>query len=70
MFKCHKDNIYSREKDKKMETMDSKAATRTTGAESQQACKIFASNKIDQDPGRGRRGEALTRTEQLLSPHL
>lgn len=70
LFKCHKDNIYRKEKDEKMETTDRKVATRTTGTESQQACRIFASSKIDQDPGRGRRGEALTRTEQLLSPHL
>lgn len=70
LFKCHKDPVGSTAKDKTMETMDGEVAARTDTEESHQGREMFASNEIDQDAGRERGGEALTRMEQLLSPQL
>lgn len=42
-------------------------ATRTDAKKSHQGRQMFASNEIDQDAGGGRRGEALTRTEQPVT---
>lgn len=62
-FKYHKENLYGKEGTRRAKNEG------VWGGKSPGLCD-FCQHKIDQDAGRGRREQALTRTEQLLSPHL
>lgn len=59
--KYHNENIYSKEGTRKHKEV--------WGRKSPGLCD-FCLHKMDQDAGRGKREQALTGTEQLLSPHL